>query len=98
MKGHEWNKLFFEERMSNLNTKRPTTRGPSTVWRTIPGSNFTLQLSIDGELRRTTREMIMNGTADRLATPVHVDIHKGLDKLMAEVFPLNSEKLYDAPH
>jgi len=91
MLASDWNKLFKEERMANLNTVRPKTSGPPLIWRTVPGTNFTLQVSMCGRIRQTSRAIVMSRRPD--FGTVEIVAPHNIDELVVKAFPLSKAAL-----
>jgi hypothetical protein len=87
MNSQQWNEKFFEHRMSYLDSQPTPSPHVGEIWRTVPGSGCTEQVSDCGSFRATTRERVMAGQPG--ITETRAD-----PALVSRVFPLNKERLF----
>ncbi len=83
----DWNEKFKEERASYNRGSIPTVSAVGEIWRTVPESNYTEQVSLCGKHRTTTKERILAGKPGLTETRAH-------PALVAKVFPLSEERLF----
>jgi hypothetical protein len=85
----ELNAQTFEHRMSYLGKERPTSPHAGEIWRAVGGTNGTEQVSLHGHFRITTRERILAGKPGLSET-------RASPELVAAVFPLSEERLFES--
>lgn len=84
-----WNKAFEEERMRYTGVAVTTAAPRMEIWRTVPDTNNSIQVSNQGRIRKTNLANILAGKKGKLLSDHEYDVQDLIDK----VFPLEKEAL-----
>lgn len=89
MNASEWNQKHFDERMRGMNNP-PSAAISEPIFRTVPGTNNTLQVSTCGTLLHTSLYNIMNNKKGVDVTQDYSE--EQIAEFIAKTFPLESEE------